>query len=454
MLKNQRFVLTLVVVSASFVPAANAMAGIESNHNETLLRDDLSGPRAAREEVDRLDRLGGELAPSGRHRGSRAGLPRRARPRRAAPGARGPHDGAGRNNLAVLLKYLGRFDEAAALYERSLEDLEATLGPTIPRSRPCCTTSAGWPTRPVGRAPARPRLAGPSTSVRPRSARPSRHRRRPRRARGDPRRHRPPPRGARTARAGTGGLRARLGPRALRGRRDAWKPRHHRRTPRTARTRRATPPPRARDQRAMARPRPPRTRPNARDARRHLPTARRRSQRRPTLRTRPRAPGRPRRGRPPPHRDVEGQRGRPRRRSRSLHSHPTSPTLRTKQQACTQPRLQAATGKPRRCRVRSRNETLAARPNAIFRGRSRSLPLVASKQQRDRVDAGGDPEASAAPPGSAQVATATPDDGISGASDVQRAARPRLLVGNDEVPTGGLSDRAIRSSSRPSRRLS
>jgi hypothetical protein len=41
MLKPQRFVLTLVVVSASFVPAANAIAGINlGNHNETLLRDD------------------------------------------------------------------------------------------------------------------------------------------------------------------------------------------------------------------------------------------------------------------------------------------------------------------------------------------------------------------------------------------------------------------------------
>ena len=40
MLKNQRFVLTLVVVSASFVPAATAMASLGSNHNETLLQDD------------------------------------------------------------------------------------------------------------------------------------------------------------------------------------------------------------------------------------------------------------------------------------------------------------------------------------------------------------------------------------------------------------------------------
>ena len=37
MLKNQRFILTIVVVSASFVPAANAMAAL--NHNETLLLD-------------------------------------------------------------------------------------------------------------------------------------------------------------------------------------------------------------------------------------------------------------------------------------------------------------------------------------------------------------------------------------------------------------------------------
>jgi hypothetical protein len=38
MLKNQRFILTVVVVGASFVPAANAMA-FAVNHNETLLRD-------------------------------------------------------------------------------------------------------------------------------------------------------------------------------------------------------------------------------------------------------------------------------------------------------------------------------------------------------------------------------------------------------------------------------
>ena len=40
MLKNQRFILTLIVVSASFVPAAAANAGLAlSNHNETLLLD-------------------------------------------------------------------------------------------------------------------------------------------------------------------------------------------------------------------------------------------------------------------------------------------------------------------------------------------------------------------------------------------------------------------------------
>ena len=38
MFKPQRFVLTVVVVGASFVPAANAMA-LASNHNETLLLD-------------------------------------------------------------------------------------------------------------------------------------------------------------------------------------------------------------------------------------------------------------------------------------------------------------------------------------------------------------------------------------------------------------------------------
>jgi hypothetical protein len=40
MLKPQRFILTLVVVGASFVPAAAANAGfILNNHNETLLLD-------------------------------------------------------------------------------------------------------------------------------------------------------------------------------------------------------------------------------------------------------------------------------------------------------------------------------------------------------------------------------------------------------------------------------
>jgi hypothetical protein len=37
MFTNRRLTLTLVVVSASFVPAANAMAAM--NHNETLLPD-------------------------------------------------------------------------------------------------------------------------------------------------------------------------------------------------------------------------------------------------------------------------------------------------------------------------------------------------------------------------------------------------------------------------------
>jgi hypothetical protein len=38
--KHQRFVLTIVVVGASFVPAATAFAGMNlGNHNETLLLD-------------------------------------------------------------------------------------------------------------------------------------------------------------------------------------------------------------------------------------------------------------------------------------------------------------------------------------------------------------------------------------------------------------------------------
>jgi hypothetical protein len=40
MFRYQRVVLTAIVVVASFVPAANAMAGLLSNHNETLLLDD------------------------------------------------------------------------------------------------------------------------------------------------------------------------------------------------------------------------------------------------------------------------------------------------------------------------------------------------------------------------------------------------------------------------------
>jgi hypothetical protein len=40
MLKPQRFILTVVIVAASFVPAAAANAGLVlPNHNETLLLD-------------------------------------------------------------------------------------------------------------------------------------------------------------------------------------------------------------------------------------------------------------------------------------------------------------------------------------------------------------------------------------------------------------------------------
>ena len=40
MFKPQRFILTVVLVGASFVPAAAANAGVVlSNHNETLLLD-------------------------------------------------------------------------------------------------------------------------------------------------------------------------------------------------------------------------------------------------------------------------------------------------------------------------------------------------------------------------------------------------------------------------------
>jgi hypothetical protein len=38
---HQRFVLTVVIVAASFVPVANALAGMNlGNHSETLLLDD------------------------------------------------------------------------------------------------------------------------------------------------------------------------------------------------------------------------------------------------------------------------------------------------------------------------------------------------------------------------------------------------------------------------------
>jgi hypothetical protein len=40
MRKHRQFIVALVVIGASFVPAANAMAGmVLSNHNETLLLD-------------------------------------------------------------------------------------------------------------------------------------------------------------------------------------------------------------------------------------------------------------------------------------------------------------------------------------------------------------------------------------------------------------------------------
>lgn len=37
--KQQRFILTLIVVSASFIPVANAVALGGTNHSETLLLD-------------------------------------------------------------------------------------------------------------------------------------------------------------------------------------------------------------------------------------------------------------------------------------------------------------------------------------------------------------------------------------------------------------------------------
>ena len=185
-----------------------------------------------------------------------------------------------RNNLAVLLKFLGRFDEAAALYERSLADVEAALGPEHPEVATVLHNIGG-----LAHAAGRPR-AGEAAARRAVEIREA--------ALGSDHPDTAADRAALaaildatgrhqeasgTARAGARGVRARPGPGALRGRRDARKPRHHRRTPRTARTRREAPAPRARDQGAMARPRPPRTRADARHARRHLPTARRRRRR-------------------------------------------------------------------------------------------------------------------------------------------------------------------------------
>ena len=37
--KHQQLILTLIVISASFVPTASAMALSGANHNETLLLD-------------------------------------------------------------------------------------------------------------------------------------------------------------------------------------------------------------------------------------------------------------------------------------------------------------------------------------------------------------------------------------------------------------------------------
>jgi hypothetical protein len=37
--KKERFILTIIVVAASLAPAADALAGTGTNHNETLLVD-------------------------------------------------------------------------------------------------------------------------------------------------------------------------------------------------------------------------------------------------------------------------------------------------------------------------------------------------------------------------------------------------------------------------------
>jgi hypothetical protein len=93
-------------------------------------------------QVDRLDRLGGERRRAGDLNAAER-VYRRAlaiAERRLASADRAT--ARVRNNLAVLLKYTGHFDEAAVLYERYANAWWQRSAPITPRSRPYCTTSA------------------------------------------------------------------------------------------------------------------------------------------------------------------------------------------------------------------------------------------------------------------------------------------------------------------------
>src|SRR5215217_7369909 len=81
-----------------------------------------------RDEINRLDRLGGCLRRAGDTQAAEQAY-REALAVADKSLASGDLTTARvRNNLAVLLKFVGRFDEATVLYERSLKDFEATLG--------------------------------------------------------------------------------------------------------------------------------------------------------------------------------------------------------------------------------------------------------------------------------------------------------------------------------------
>ena len=155
--KHQRLVLTIVVFGASLVPAATAMAGMNlGNHNETLLSTPEPARRSRhRAEVERLDRLGAERRRAGDLSAADAAYRRALVLAETHLAAGDPTTARVRNNLAVVLKYSGGFDEAAALYERSLESLTATLGPNHPRSRQYFTTSGALRTPRDDRPPAR-----------------------------------------------------------------------------------------------------------------------------------------------------------------------------------------------------------------------------------------------------------------------------------------------------------